>query len=137
MIGSRIRSARKRRARSQKWLADQVGVSQPSVSDWESGNTDPTTDNMSAIARVLEVGYDWLATGRGEMEYSSVAAAPPIVQASPEDRVPPPQPDPVPAPTREELSQLTSIFKRLSLSQRAAVLSFLESFCGPETDRRK
>ena len=35
MIGHRIREARKQRGYNQQWLAEQIGVSQPSVSDWE------------------------------------------------------------------------------------------------------
>ena len=45
MIGHRIREARKQRGYNQQWLAEQIGVSQPSVSDWESGRNDPTMDN--------------------------------------------------------------------------------------------
>ena len=47
MIGHRIREARKQRGYNQQWLAEQIGVSQPSVSDWESGRNDPTMDNLA------------------------------------------------------------------------------------------
>ncbi|WP_333700282.1 helix-turn-helix transcriptional regulator, partial [Rivihabitans pingtungensis] len=55
MIGHRIREARKQRGYNQQWLAEQIGVSQPSVSDWESGRNDPTMDNLAMAARVLDV----------------------------------------------------------------------------------
>ncbi|AOZ48897.1 MULTISPECIES: helix-turn-helix domain-containing protein [Chromobacterium] len=71
MIGSRIKEARKARKQSQQWLADEVGVLQSSVSAWEIGRSEPTTENLSRIAQVLRVSHDWLATGRGGMHLSA------------------------------------------------------------------
>ncbi|WP_083284641.1 helix-turn-helix domain-containing protein [Neisseria sp. HMSC31F04] len=67
MIGNRIKLARKQRGRSQKWLADEVGVHQTGVAQWETGRTDPATENLSRIAQALDVNFEWLATGKGEM----------------------------------------------------------------------
>ena len=67
MIGNRIKFARAARKRSQQWLADEVGVTQSSVSEWETIKTDPATENLKRIAKVLDVDFEWLATGRGEM----------------------------------------------------------------------
>ena len=67
MIGQRIKSARKLRQRSQKWLAEEVGVTQSSVSEWETGKSGLTVENLSLIAQLLNVNFEWLATGRGEM----------------------------------------------------------------------
>lgn len=68
MIGQRIKSARKLRQRSQKWLAEEVGVTQSSVSEWETGKSGLSTANLSSLAEVLDVNFEWLATGRGEMD---------------------------------------------------------------------
>ena len=68
MIGQRIKSARKLRQRSQKWLAEEVGVTQSSVSEWETGKSGLTVENLSLIAQLLNVNFEWLATGRGEMD---------------------------------------------------------------------
>lgn len=57
-------------------LARIVGVSQPTVSDWENLVTDPKTENLSILAVELKVNFEWLATGRGEMKYPSAAAEP-------------------------------------------------------------
>ena len=67
MIGNRIKLARKHRKRSQAWLAEQVGVHQTSVTQWETGRTDPTTENLSRIANELNVNFEWLAKGTGTM----------------------------------------------------------------------
>ena len=68
MIGNRIKLARKARKKSQEWLAEEIGVRQTSVSAWERGSSDPATENMSRVAQVLDVSFEWLATGKGEME---------------------------------------------------------------------
>lgn len=74
MIGARVKIARKHRGISQQELADAVGVTQPSVSEWERKLTEPTTDNLASIAIALKVNFNWLAANQGEMEgYSSPA----------------------------------------------------------------
>ena len=67
MIGNRIKIARKHRGRSQEWLAEEIGVRQTSVSAWERGISDPTTENLSRIAQLLDASFEWLATGKGQM----------------------------------------------------------------------
>ena len=67
MIGNRIKIARAHRKHSQAWLAEEVGVTQPSVNQWEAGRAEPTTNNLSLIAQALSVRFEWLATGHGEM----------------------------------------------------------------------
>ena len=67
MIGNRIKLARKERKRSQAWLAEEIGVHQTSVTQWETGRTDPTTENLSRIANALDVNFEWLAKGTGDM----------------------------------------------------------------------
>ena len=67
MIGNRIKIARVHQSRSQAWLAEEIGVTQSSVHQWEAGKSEPTTNNLSLIAQVLSVRFEWLATGAGEM----------------------------------------------------------------------
>lgn len=74
MIGQRIRDARKARVLTQAKLAEMVGVAQPSLSAWESGDTMPSTENLVVLAMTLSVSFEWLATGRGEMDYREVTA---------------------------------------------------------------
>lgn len=68
MIGKRIKLARQTRKKSQSWLSQEVGVTQSSISEWETGNTDPTTDNLARVAKVLSVNFEWLAKGSGDMD---------------------------------------------------------------------
>lgn len=70
MIGHRIREARKLRGYNQQWLAEQIGVSQPSVSDWESGRNDPTMDNL-AMARAC-----WMCISNGSPRGAARAITP-------------------------------------------------------------
>lgn len=67
-IAIRIREARKLRNYSQKQLADAVNITDSAISQYETGQTEPTIKNLSSIAVVLDVSFEWLATGRGEKE---------------------------------------------------------------------
>lgn len=72
-LTTRIRQARRRVAYSQTDLAEQVGVNRSAVAQWERpGGSTPTSSNLSKIAVITSVHYEWLTTGRGQM---CVAAA--------------------------------------------------------------
>lgn len=75
-IGRRIAEARNLRGISQSGLALGIGVSRGAVGQWESGETAPTTENLSAAAKELRVFFDWLATGRGAREFIPKADRP-------------------------------------------------------------
>jgi len=62
-LGDRIREARKNGGISQMDLAKRVGVTQPSVANWESGVHDPRRLMIAKIADALDVSPDWLAGG--------------------------------------------------------------------------
>jgi transcriptional regulator with XRE-family HTH domain len=71
-IGGRIAQARFQRAAklgrnvTQAWLAQEVGVSGPTVSQWESGITEPTISSLAKIAKALGVDAGYLAFGASE-----------------------------------------------------------------------
>lgn len=50
---------------SQKFVAKTLKVASPSVSNWESGKTMPTPENLSALASLYGVSVDYLL-GRDE-----------------------------------------------------------------------
>ena len=54
-FGEFIRDHRKRSGFTQDDLAQRMGVSQPTVSTWETGESMPEHDNMQLLAQVLEV----------------------------------------------------------------------------------
>lgn len=58
-----IKAAREKKGLSQKQLAQLLGVSQPTVSDWESGRKNPTLENLSKIADALGCSVDGLLFG--------------------------------------------------------------------------
>lgn len=50
-----IRELRKKKGIQQKELAISIGVSQPTVSDWESNKSDPSGENLRKLAEYFEV----------------------------------------------------------------------------------
>lgn len=126
MIGHRIREARKIRGYNQQWLAEQVGVSQPSVSDWESGRNDPTMDNLAMAARVLNVHIEWLATGRGQRDYIETAPLASVCQ-DPAEAYIYAQNTLIPPPSRQETLEVSRLFRRLHPAQRDLLLGVLRS----------
>ena len=68
-IGQRIKQARlahKPRKMTQQQLADAVGVSRPSVTHWETGDSRMLEgDNLVRAARALGVATEWLLYGTG------------------------------------------------------------------------
>jgi len=63
-IGERVREARKEAKLSQKDLAAKVGISQPTLSELERGDSRGTT-SIATMAAALGVNALWLETGRG------------------------------------------------------------------------
>ena len=69
-----IRFARIESGLSQKEVAITLRVSSPSVSDWESGKKNPTSDNLIKLADLFGVTVDYLL-GRDTSASSSVPSA--------------------------------------------------------------
>lgn len=64
-LRTKIRMIRKARGLSQEELGDSLtkissGISRQSVSDWETGKSEPKLDNIRDLATVLYVSYDAL-----------------------------------------------------------------------------
>ena len=59
-IGVRIREARKSRGFTQKELAEQIGVHQTTVGEWERGEKRIPEERIDQIAQVLYVKASWL-----------------------------------------------------------------------------
>jgi len=70
-IGKRIQNARKSRELSRIQLANKVGVSPGGCGHWERNLNTPSVKNIAKLAVILNVSFEWLATGRGEMAYSN------------------------------------------------------------------
>jgi len=65
-IAARIRIAREQAGLSCAELARQVGVRPSAAVQWEAEHgTTPSVENLSRIATVTGIAFEWLATGRG------------------------------------------------------------------------
>lgn len=53
---------------TQAEIADQVGVSQASVSEWRRGVSLPSAEKLAQLTMVLGVSGHWLLTGEGPVE---------------------------------------------------------------------
>jgi len=53
-LGRRIRRAREAKGWTQWQLADELGLSQPTISDWEAGAIAPSFDNLPKLAKALD-----------------------------------------------------------------------------------
>lgn len=69
---NRVRQARRSARLSQLKLASLLGVHRSAVSQWESSaGTRPTVEHLAQIAVATGVNFEWIATGRGRMRFSS------------------------------------------------------------------
>ncbi len=68
MLSDNIRTYRKKNNLSQDELAEKVGVSRQSVSFWETGQTQPTIDNMIALAKIFDISLDVLLGNADSVE---------------------------------------------------------------------
>jgi transcriptional regulator with XRE-family HTH domain len=98
-IGQRVREAREAIKMSQGKLGQAVGMSQPSISDLEKGES-ATTSFTASIAAALGVSALWLETGRGPRKGA-------------------PAPD---SPEIEKIILLISLYKDASAAGRATIL---------------
>ena len=69
-----IRRLRRARGLSQEELAGRLGVSRQSISLWEQGETNPTVENIYAMADVLEVSFDELMASHTDGAVSPLPA---------------------------------------------------------------
>jgi phage repressor protein C with HTH and peptisase S24 domain len=63
-LGNRIRAVRGQR--TQRAFAEALGVSVQAVSQWETGKTAPTHENLAAMAQRFRAELDWLIRGEEE-----------------------------------------------------------------------
>jgi DNA-binding XRE family transcriptional regulator len=54
-LGEVIKKHRTEKKMTQEFVAETLGVSRQAVSKWESGITDPSTSNLIALAKLLEI----------------------------------------------------------------------------------
>ena len=67
MIGQKIRDLRKQKRMSQTELAKSAGVSQTTVTAWETGKAEPSSSAVAKLADIFNVTTDYLL-GKPEMK---------------------------------------------------------------------
>ena len=67
-IANRITQARKNRGLSQARLAERMRISRGACGHWERGKASPSTAHLTKLAEILNIRFEWLATGKGSME---------------------------------------------------------------------
>lgn len=78
----RIRLARRQAGFSQRELAARIGVQRSAVSHWESPTgKNPSLAHLQMLAVTVNVQFEWLATGRGEMRLPAEQALDSIAAA--------------------------------------------------------
>ena len=68
----RLIKIRREKKLSQQALADLIGVSRSALAQWETDMSRPSLDNLRKIAEILDISFEWLATGRGN-QYITVS----------------------------------------------------------------
>ena len=71
-----IRKIRERKKISQESLSALIGVTQGAVSQWESGKTMPTAQNVIDLARILDCTTDDILITDKEEEHNDNQAKP-------------------------------------------------------------
>lgn len=125
-IGDRIKLAREAADISKSELARRIGVHPSACIQWESPEgTHPKVEHLSALAVVLNVGFEWLATGRGEMRRDAGVRDERPSYGRTESR------------TNSDEARLLALFRKLSAREKTSVLDLLESFAAeqPRSDK--
>ena len=131
-IAERIRKARKEAGLTQKQLGDRMGVSDASITQYESGKRNPKVETLQRIAKALGVGVDVLLRDEISVEITDSPVKQALKKraegedATPEDRMAYEK-----HLTKEEmgvtaiseaLKALSSLFEGMPLDARKAVV---------------
>ena len=54
-LSDNIKKAREKQGFSQEYIADKLNVSRQAVSKWETGQSEPSTQNLLQLAEVLKM----------------------------------------------------------------------------------
>lgn len=77
-IGQRIGEMRRSRGYSQEYVAEQLNISRQAVSKWEQDLSAPDTYNLIALAELLGVSVEYLATGKKQEPTQEPSPNPPL-----------------------------------------------------------
>ena len=82
MLSDNIRKYRKSKQMSQDELAEKLEVTRQSISLWETGQTQPSLDNIVALAKLFDISTDALLRDNEHTVADSDATALPVAESS-------------------------------------------------------
>ena len=94
---------------TQKELAEKTGISQSTISEWKSKGTNPTSEKILSLCRVLDVTPEWLLSGVDGKEDSNKSMDYYVVGKD------------------TELGMIIEKYNRLEDRKRARVLGYIEA----------
>lgn len=108
-IGDRIFERLQQLNMSQKVFSENTGISQSTISEWKSKRTNPTSEKIMIICKVLEVTPEWLLSGIGCSGDRGNAIPWYIIDRD------------------SELGAVVSEYQRLDEKQRARLMGYMEA----------
>lgn len=84
-IGERLRAVRNKLGTSQTDMAEQVGVSQGTLADYESGRRKPSMPVLLALEHCFHINHQWVLSGKGD-PLRTESAARPVITVDEEER---------------------------------------------------
>ena len=72
-LGEALNEHRLRCQMTQEFVAESVGVSRQAVSKWERGDSDPSTSNLLALAKLFGISAEELLRNVGASEHETGA----------------------------------------------------------------
>ncbi|UJS26255.1 helix-turn-helix domain-containing protein [Thiothrix winogradskyi] len=116
-IADRIKKARIAANLKKIEISRRVGVSAPTVSDWESGKIKSIEgENLMRLSRVLGVSPEWLLTGRDGGNLAPLEHPSPPDQASNDE-----------SPSSPQEIALLELFRGLTDKQKTEIVQTLEA----------
>lgn len=107
-IGERIKIAREGNKLNRKNLAEIMCLSGTIVGKWERGASNPSTAHLIKLAKVLNVSFEWLATG-----VDITAEKPHLTK------------DELAIKHKTQMAQVEKIMQKMSPNQKESLVAFL------------
>lgn len=73
LLGRRIKAKLKEKKATQGWLAGKLELSDTAISKWISGESDPTYNNLLAIASILNCSVGYLCGDQPDDDVAAIA----------------------------------------------------------------
>ena len=109
-ISERIFERLKQISMTQKEFAEETGILQSTISEWKKNKTNPSSDKILSICKVLDVSPEWLLSGVDPAASRGKNKSYYIIDVNTETGV------------------LVEEFNRLEKSQRDRVLGYITAF---------